>query len=94
MANRLGQLLIMDGQMEAGVAALQRCAHQAETVLDSDSPFLPFFLGSLAEGLQKAGDLKASQLIWHQAIGLKSVRLFFKDTSKIYRSAYLSSFTL
>lgn len=78
-ANRLGQLLIMDGQTEAGIAALRRCAQQAEVVFDSDTTLLPYFLGSLAEALQTAGDLKAAQEVWHQAIGLKPVRLHDGD---------------
>lgn len=75
--NKLGQLLVLDGQNEAGLAVLQKCTQQAEEAFPKGSSLetdlLPFYLASLADALRRCGQLMEARETLHRALGLRSV---------------------
>ncbi len=77
VASRLGQLQMMDGQLEEGLTTLRRCVMQAEEHYSPDSQgfstALPQHLEILAEGLQRSGDLMGARDLLHRAMGLRRV---------------------
>ncbi len=76
-ASKLGQMLIMAGEGEEGVATLRRCVRQAEGEFPSGSPghtsALPNHMEVLASGLQRSGDLEGARDQLHAAIRLRTV---------------------
>ena len=78
MASKLGQLQMMDGQIQEGLTTLRRCVMQAEEHYNAESQgystALPQHLEVLAEGLQRSGDLMGARDLLHRAMGLRRVR--------------------
>lgn len=78
VASKLGQMQIMDDQLEEGLTTLRRCVMQAEEHYSPESrgyaTALPQHLEVLAEGLQRSGDLMGARDLLHKAMGLRRVR--------------------